>query len=187
MASSIQSLENSVNINERLLEAFGGSVEGWEWDGTVKEVDHAYCACGHYIRFAFPWVKGNQCIWTGSTCVENVPFIDQNVVGNMKAALENLKARKAAALRKARQAAKTAEVVALKSQIESIITKRYGHIINNRANGSWMPPDQYQQFRTASWYLYKVRSAMTLKTAAGQRKRLNAVLQSLNAYTNTTV
>lgn len=174
---------------QSLLDAFGGSVEGWEFRGKTGEQNPndpgaVPCACGHRpIRQLFFWEKEGHCeVVTGCVCVENVPGLDPASVDRIRATIEQLKAEKAEAERQAKAIAETAEVKALLDDFRQLYRLRFRQLISyceRNGTGGWLPPDLYADRCAASWFRAKKASALNLTTRRGQISRLRGLIKRL--------
>jgi hypothetical protein len=185
---TVEKRENGLAHMQRLLDAMGGSPDGWEWTGEVQEGDPngmtpTKCACGHIIRWMYPWKHkdGLRSLITGSVCVDNLPGINAETVNLMREALNKLLAKRKEAQRKAKDASMTAEVVALREQLSALIEKDFGWAL--RIQG-WKPPDAYYASMHAAYYRGELYRSKTLKTVRGQRDVLNRAIEALEKRQN---
>jgi hypothetical protein len=187
--SKVEQLAGRVDHIERLLTAFGGSIEGWSFNGKTGEQDPSglgavACACGHRpIRQLFFWEKDGQCdVVTGCVCVENVPGLDPSSVERLHAKIVQLKAEKAEAERRAKEASAAAEVQALLVEFHQIynlcFAKLLAHIKRN-GTGGWLDGCLYGERREAAWFREKKASALNLTTRRGQISRLRGLIKRL--------
>lgn len=171
---------------QRLLDAMGGSPEGWEYTGEILEGDPAKtkCACGHPIRWLFIWehIASNRKLITGSVCVENLPGITESYIEAMRQDLETAIAAKKAAARKAKEAAAQEEVTRLREETLAKIDRVYGWAMRNHeaAQGSWLPGGTYAALQDRRYYKARVQSAGKLKTGRGQINRLKETREALD-------
>jgi len=186
--TAVERAEGKVDYAARLLKALGGSPEGWEWTGEVFEQDPGApgatpCACGHHgLRYLFPWENKtrNAKITTGSTCVDTVPYLDPGSVEQMKAKLEELKAKHREDERKARQAAAEATVAKLREELEAKLKRYFGYeyLHQVKMDGGFLSASGYDSLMSCRYWLAKMRQAGNLKSAKMQLKRLEIIRET---------
>jgi hypothetical protein len=170
--------EASTHHHERLLKAFGGSMDGWEYTGEIRDAgknSQSSCACGHPIRYEYVWFhpkKGE--VITGSTCVWTVPWISEETVSRMKADLEELRARAREAKRKIRLARQSAEVQQKLAEVKSKLDNcRIGRLFHENSDRvGWVEGEIYSARYWYGRYKSEIARALNLKTPKGQLNRL---------------
>jgi hypothetical protein len=169
---------------ERLLAAFGGSLEGWTLDPEVREQNGSDpsatpCACGHKpIRYLFFWRKERQIVVTGSHCVEKAPGITQELLQAMEAGLARLRAQQAEEARKAKEALQDFEVVRLLAEIDAGMREKYWRAYA-QADRTWVDEDVYYARQALASFKGYVRHAKGLKTRSGRLRSLRVLLKEL--------
>lgn len=178
-------IERDLHHVERLLAAMGGSPEGWEWTGEITEGDPAAfnpsrCACGHVIRWEYHWLhKDGRKLITGSVCVENLPGISAEILRLMCEALAKILEARKEDERKAKEAARAAEVQAFLAELQGLIDARWGSQLRYaREVGGWLPADVYSAVECARYYREQLSHAKHLKTARGQADCLRAAIKA---------
>lgn len=155
----------------RLLAAFAGSVDGWEWDGCMAEQDpHGFgavpCACGQVgLRFLFTWVKDGKSVITGSTCVEKVPGISGASMGRIAEALKAHEAKLRAAECASKSAEREAVIVALKAELAAKVEELVA------LDGAAYWREHYARVERAQ--------LASMKSAHGKAKKMRGLLESI--------
>lgn len=189
----------AVEHAQQLLAAFGGDTSGWAWTEEVIEQDPqglggTPCACGHVgLRWLFPWEHpkhpGKRVI-TGSVCVENVEGLSPTSVAALQARAARLIAERQADKRKQEAARRVAAVTELRAQVLAAINTcfpcapPYFAAIEAGRAASWkipyprfedQSPEEQRAIRGHQSLTWAVAQAGKLKSASGQRKRLDAI------------
>ncbi len=188
--NQIDRAESDFAVRARLLEAFGGNVDGWEMTSTgYSDPPDGVCACGHRpLMDLYFWThpdRPGQVVTTGSTCVFTVPGLDPRSLDRIREHVEQLRAKLAEDKRKAREAARTAEVSELLARILAALCSRYPagiayeHTGWARARSDYGEAKAGAQHSDYQWRVRRVREALRLKSRAGQLSRLRALLACL--------
>jgi hypothetical protein len=190
LESAIEKTQTALYHYERLMDAFGHHPEQWEWTGDIAEGDPTkdHCACGHNIKWLFPWRHKDGSpglVITGSVCVENVPGISPGTVERMKARIKEMEERRKEDVKKARAASEKAEVVAAEAEYEEARQAVFGRALlqlkqrRERGATGWMDPELYSEASAIRWYNEKHAAARNLKSANGQAKRIRGLAAML--------
>lgn len=175
---------------QRLMDAFGQHPEEWEWTGEIAEgnpqFDH--CACGHNIRYLFPWKRKDGSpgsVITGSVCVKSVPGIDQKVIARMKVAIEKLEAQKREDERKSREILAREDVAKAEAEYQDLYTKM-DDLLQRRMDQlpprEWRIPEELRRDR----YLLLTRKgahikALKLKNPKVMAKRIRQITEAMRS------
>ena len=189
----------AVEHAQRLLAAFGGDTSGWAWTGEVIEQDPQApgatpCACGHVgLRWLFPWENPKhprQRVITGSVCVENVEGLSPTSVAALQARAARLIAERQADKRKQEAARRVEAVATMRTQVLAAVDARYPSVppyhaaLEAARAESWRIPyprfeqlsrEEQRAIRRHQGLTWAVQEAGKLKSASGQRKRLEAI------------
>jgi len=182
LESAIERTQSALYHYQRLMDAFGHHPEEWEWTGDMAEGDPTrdHCACGHNIRWLFPWKrkdgKGGLVI-TGSVCVENVPGISPDTIERMRAAIAEMEERRKEDARKSREALAKEDAAAADKEWHEVYEARYGGVrreIEEHGYG-YLPQSLYSE---RSRMLYDKNAhyrALRLKSSKVMAKRLRGL------------
>lgn len=182
-ASKDQKLKAQAAHIERLLEKFGNPQE-WEFTGEVTEHPPGpmgktmQCSCGVGISQAFWWRRkddpeGKKKLPTGCVCVEQLPGIEPGELAKLQAEIRRIEERKAEAKRKAKAASDSELVQACLRTVKDTLQARCASVEERRAQGSWLPPEDYERLNACRFERSEIAKAAQLKSPTGQLRALS--------------
>ena len=181
-----QQKETQLDRYARLLAAFGGNVEDWEFTNIVDcgPESKEKCPCGHPIRY--------KCIWehpagrhahTGNVCVHTVPGLSELQLGRMETALEKLIADQKEVERRKREDKLAGEVATLTltlQQYQEEASNQVSRLRHDYGYG-WIPDNIYSHQEKLQNVLDAIRidikQSNKMRTARGQHNRLVKCLE----------
>lgn len=178
---------------QRLLDKFGNPQE-WEFTGEVTEHPAGplgptmQCSCGHGITEAFWWKRkddpeAKKKLPTGCVCVEQLPGIQPGELAKLQAEIKRLEAKRAEARKKSKAAADTDLVQACLRKVTETFDARCRRVEERRAEGQWLPPEDYTKLEDCRDARGEVAKAAKLKTPAAQIKAMSRSVHRLTSAT----
>jgi hypothetical protein len=170
---------------ELLLAAFGGNVEGWQYvgmvdagEGVTMSINPPRCPCGHAIRFICNWEhKDGRKTHTGNVCVDTVPELGAEIFSTIKEDTKKLQKIESDKKKEAKKNDELTEIHALRIKVLTERDKFYKIDIRSyETMTGWLDGESY--WRKENWLKTgrKVKEAMSMKSNAGKRSRLEKIL-----------